>query len=197
MGDRKIVLVDMDDTITWLLPIWVNSLNNQHGLSVDWRDIKSWDVASVFPTLTKDQVYEPLASENIWDDVKPRGMSVEVLTYLYNAGYEIYVCTSTDYRNVKPKYEKVIQKYFPFIDWRHVIIASNKGMIRADYIIDDAPHNLMGDQEHKFLLDMPHNLDFDAAANDIIRFANWEAILIWFKIQARKDKQAEVMNGQM
>lgn len=194
MPNHKTILVDMDDTITWLLPVWVDSLNKQHGLAVDWNDIKTWNVAEMFPTLTKDQVYEPLASEEIWDKVTPRDNAVDVLADLHKRGYKIYVCTSTDYRNVRPKYEKIISKYFPFIDWQHVIVASNKGMIMADYIIDDAPHNLMGIQKYKLLLPMPHNADFDCVNNGILRFKNWSAIRIWIRMQGAKEKRAEAVN---
>ena len=172
---RKTILVDMDDTVTWLLPIWVSILNEKHNLCVDWRDIKKWDMSIPFPTLTKDQIYAPLMTEEIWDKVIPRGDSEFQLKLLYEEGYDIYICTTTDYRNVRPKYEKVIKKYFPFIDWGHMIITSNKQMIMGDFIIDDAPHNLIGGcQSHKILIDMPHNQDCDEKG--IVRFSNWESI---------------------
>ena len=100
----KTILVDMDDTATWLLPAWVEHLNQKHNLNVDWRDIKEWDMSLAFPTLTREQIYEPLATEEIWDEVTPREGAVEALTWLHECGlYEIFICTSTDYHNVKPK----------------------------------------------------------------------------------------------
>lgn len=171
----KKIIVDMDDTATWLLPIWVNWLNHKHNLNVDWHDIKEWDMAKAFPTLSKSQIYAPLETEDIWRLVRPRGQSVMYLEYLYHHGYDIYICTSTDYRNIKHKYEKVIEKYFPFIDWKHMIITSNKQMIMGDFIIDDAPHNLIGGcQPHKILIDMPHNQDCNTEG--IVRLSNWREI---------------------
>lgn len=171
----KKIIVDMDDTATWLLPTWVSLLNKEHNLCVDWRDIKEWDMTKAFPTLSKNQIYAPLRTEAIWDLVIPRGESVSQLEYLHNHGYDIYICTTTDYRNIKPKYEKVIKKYFPFIDWGHMIIASNKQMIMGDFIIDDAPHNLIGGcQPHKILMDMPHNQDCNEKG--IVRFSSWKTI---------------------
>jgi len=171
----RIILVDMDDTATWLLPVWVEWLNNKYGLSVDWHDIKKWDMTIPFPTLTKEQVYEPLATEEIWDKVTPRDGAVECLTSLHKRGFEIYICTSTDYRNVKPKYERVISKYFSFIDWKHVIVTSCKQLVYANFIIDDAPHNLInGIQRHKILMDMPHNENVDVKEYGITRMSGWK-----------------------
>jgi 5'(3')-deoxyribonucleotidase len=172
---KKIVLVDMDDTATWLLPVWVKHLNQKHNLNVDWHDIKEWDMTLAFPTLSREQIYEPLATEEIWDEVTPREGAVEALTWLHECGiYEIFICTSTDYRNIKPKYEKVISKYFPFIDWKHFIVISRKQMVKADYIIDDAPHNLVGGcQKHRILISMPHNENFNLGDTGIERADTW------------------------
>lgn len=173
---RKTVLVDMDDTATWLLPVWVKWLNDKYSLDVNWCEIKKWDMSLAFPTLTREQVYEPLITEEIWDLVTPRDGAVHNLTWLHDCGnYEIFICTSTDYRNIKPKFEKVICKYFPFIDWQHIIVTANKRMIQADYIIDDAPHNLVGGcQKHRILLSMPHNENFDIGDTGIERADTWE-----------------------
>lgn len=189
MPDNKgTILVDMDDTATWLLPIWVDWLNSKYNLNKDWKDIKEWDMSVAFPTLSKEQIYEPLSTEEIWDKVVPRDGAVEVLTDLHNQGYEIYICTSTDYRNIKPKYEKVISKYFPFIDWRHMIVTSNKQMIKADYIIDDAIHNLVGGcQKHKILIYMPHNKN-KVIPEEIVKVRDWVAVKMIINLKANKGK---------
>jgi 5'(3')-deoxyribonucleotidase len=70
----------------------------------------------------------------------------------------------------------VISKYFPFVDWQHVIIAYHKQMVYADFIIDDAPQNLVGGcQRYKILIDMPHNEDFTETCG-VVRLHNWEQI---------------------
>ena len=174
----KTIIVDMDDTITWLLPVWVHYLNQKHNLNVDWHNIKEWNMAIAFPSLTHEQIYEPLMTEEIWDKVIPREGAVETLTQLNKSGtYEIFICTTTDYRNVKKKKKKVISKYFPFIDWNHVIIAHHKQMIYADFIIDDAPQNLVGGcQKHNLLMTMPHNENFNIEENKIERVNNWKDV---------------------
>ena len=174
---RKLkILVDMDDTITWLLPVWVDYLNNKYSLGVEWSKIKEWDMSLAFPGLTHSQIYEPLATEEIWDFVNPRNDSVWALNKLFTHGHDIYIVTATDYRNIKPKFEKVINKYFPFIRWDNVIVAKNKQMINGDVLIDDAPHNLEGGNYFKILIDTPYNRNYSTKGTDIVRAKSWSQI---------------------
>lgn len=196
---RRTILVDMDDTATWLLPVWVNWLNHKHNLNVDWHDIKEWDMSLAFPKLTKQQIYEPLSTEEIWNEVVPREGAVKVLTGLHECGlYEIFICTSTDYRNIKPKYEKVICKYFPFIDWKHFIVISRKQMVNADYIIDDAPHNLVGGcQKHRLLISMPHNENFYLGDTGIERADNWNDVRFLIHYNSILDRANDTMQAKL
>lgn len=189
MNSNIKIIVDMDDTIIWLLPVWVNWLNQKYNLSVNWEEIKEWDMSLTFPQLTKSQIYEPLTTEEIWDEVVPRGGAVEALYKLHKSGYDIYICTATDYRNVKPKFERVIERYFPFIDWKHIIVTSNKQMIYADFIIDDAPQNLIGGcQKHQILIDAPHNKDVSVSQFGIHRMERWDRIYFYIQYVTARDR---------
>lgn len=191
--NNNTILIDMDDTLTWLLPVWVKYLNQKYNLQVNWQDIKEWNVCNYFPSLTREQVYEPLITEEIWDLVTPRDGAVEAVQGLFDSGYEIFICTSTDYRNVRPKYEKVICKYFPFIDWQHFIVASKKQMIHADFIIDDAPHNLVGGcQKHRILMPMPHNEDFKYSDYGIIKIPGWHNAAMYIRFISTREKRDEM-----
>lgn len=164
------ILVDIDDTIIQLLLAWVYWLNNKYNLNVDYKDINNWIVSSFFPSLTKEQVYEALTQEEIWKSIKPMPEAAEYLKKLIDNGNNIYLVTATDYRNVFPKFEYVIKKYFPFIGWNQVIVTANKQMIKADILIDDAPHNLINGDYVKILFSANHNKNSDIG----IRVHSWE-----------------------
>ena len=70
-----------------------------------------------------------------------------------------------------------MQKYFPYIDWNHVIVTSNKAMIKGDILIDDGIHNLLGGDYFKILMSLPHNRYFDAEKNGMIRAGNWKEVV--------------------
>lgn len=170
------LLVDADDTIENLLPAWVAELNKISAKKVSPDDITEWDISRFFPELTPDEVFGILRSPEFWKKVTPKKDAKKFLKRLYDRGCEIFVCTNSNYETIKEKYEFVIKKHFPFIDWDHVIVCKEKQMINADFLIDDAPHNLVGGTYHKILFSAPHNKKYDAEGNGIKRVNNWEEI---------------------
>ena len=169
------ILIDMDDTIECLLEEWVAALNEEHGTNVDPQEITDWDMHKAFPKLSRHQVYEPLHDYYFWERVPPKPGAVENVQRLINDGHDVYLCTSTDYRNVEPKFVFIIERYFPFISWDHVIVAHKKQMIRGDIIIDDGPHNCIGGDYFGILMDAPHNKKIDVSEHDrLVRVHDWE-----------------------
>lgn len=159
-----------------LIPAWCKWLNNLYGLNIQPKDVTDWNVTKFFPTLTKDQVFEPLHIDRFWATVKPKKDAVKYIKKLIDDGFNLYLCTTTDYRNVKPKYECIIMRYFPFISWRHIIVAGRKQMIKADILIDDGVHNQEGGDYNKILVSAPHNRMYDAEGNGMIRAEGWDFI---------------------
>lgn len=163
--EKLTILVDMDDTIENLLVHWIGWLNETHGTSVDAEEIRSWNIQEAFPSLTTEQVYEPLLRDEFWLRVTPKPDAQDYLQTLADDGHEIYITTSSNYKTIPVKMEQVLFKYFPWLDWDHVIIASRKQMIRGDVMVDDGPHNLEGGRYYKILMDAPHNRDYRGPNN--------------------------------
>lgn len=170
------ILVDIDDTIEELLPAWCKWLNDKYILSVKPESITDWEIAKFFPTLTEEQVFEPLHTESFWYTVEPKKDAAKYLKMLIEKGFNVFLCTSTDYRNIKPKYEAIILRYFPFIHWSKVIVSYKKQMIKADFLIDDGVQNQKGGDYIKILVSAPHNQAYNAEQNGMIRADNWSFI---------------------
>ena len=173
---EMVILIDIDDTIEYLCRTWCKWLNLKYGTNVKYRNITNWDLSVFFPSLSRDQVYEPLHNANFWKIVPPMLDAIKYIKMLINEGNKVYLCTSTDYRNIRPKFEYVIQKYFPYISWNQVIVAANKQMIRGDILVDDAPHNLENGKYYKILMSAPHNKNYNAEKNGMIRVNSWREI---------------------
>lgn len=171
-----IIGVDMDDTIEHLCPTWVEWLNREHNLSVNWLDIDDWDMTKFFPTLTKDQIYAPLHSPDFWLEVKPIEGAQHYLKLLIDEGFQIYIVTTTHYKLASDKFTNCLFRLFPFIDRHNVITTCKKQLIKCDVLIDDGTHNIVGDYVG-LLMDAPHNRYFDCYNySKVRRVFSWEEI---------------------
>lgn len=153
---------------------WIDALNKTYIANVKVSDVNNWDISPLFPSVPKKDLFKPIDNPEFWNNVKPLDGSVEYIKRLIDDGHEVYVVTASHPNTVKPKLEKVLRVYFPYIPYKNVIIAHNKQMIKGDILIDDAPHNLIGGDYLKLLMTAQHNLGFDAIENDMIRVDSWE-----------------------
>lgn len=71
MRDKRIILCDADDTIENLCQTWVTYLNRMYGTTVHSSEIVDWNVSLFFPSLTKEQVYDPIFNKNFWKEINP------------------------------------------------------------------------------------------------------------------------------
>lgn len=171
-----IILIDMDDTIEQLLRAWLKGVNERYGYSVRYEDMTSWDVSAPYHGLTKEQVYSIPDEPGFWGTVEPIEGAAEVIRSFMDEGHEVYIVTATPYISVAEKMEDLLFRWFPFITWDQVIITRRKQLIRGDVLIDDGVHNLEGGDYIKILMTAPHNRDYDAKGNGMIRVNNWEEI---------------------
>ena len=154
------ILIDVDDTIEDLIPAWVEWLNSKHNLSVKYEEIDCWEIYRKFPMLNKEEVFEPLFVDDFWKTVKPKKDAVLYVHKLFEDGYDLYLCTNSNIETIKNKREYIIDTYFPYLKDKMIII-SNKQMLRADFLIDDNPNNLIGGTYNKILFSCAHNKDLN------------------------------------
>lgn len=170
------VLVDMDDTMEELLPAWVVYLNNKYHTSVNLNGITDWDIENFFPELTKEQVFEPLYIDSFWRTVQPKKDAVKYIKKLQDDGCNILVCTASFYQTLRAKMDDLLFKYFDYLNWNNVIVTPHKQMVKADFLIDDRPENLLGGCYQGILIDAPHNQWFDNKKALIPRVKGWSEV---------------------
>ena len=170
------ILVDMDDVLEMLVAGWCAYLHDRYGTDTVASDVKEWNMAKAFPSLTHEQVYGAPEDDALWDYVKPMPGAAEGLKELMADGHEIFVVTATGYETLRAKMEKVLFRYFPYLSWKQVIITENKQMIKGDILIDDGPHNMQGGEYRKILYTANHNLNFDETTVNAIRVNNWDEV---------------------
>ena len=166
----------MDDTIENLLEAWLAVLNEKYNTIYQKEDIREWDIASYFSGIDKKDIFAPLLTDEFWTTVTPKPDAQEILRKLHDEGHGLYIVTASAYQSLHSKMENCLFKYFPFIDWNHVIITQNKRLIKGDILIDDNPQHLIEGGHISILMDMPHNRQFDNELYGIERVSSWYEI---------------------
>jgi len=174
--NKKIILIDADDVLENLSYVWVDYLNERYGTHTKQSDLKDWDVSKAFPSLTHDQVYGVELEEELILRLAPVPDAPYYVKKLIDDGHTVYICTNTPYQILQTKLDKVIFKYFPYFTRSDVIVTAHKQLIKGDILIDDGPHNLVGGDYEKILVDAPYNETFDEKAIGAIRCYNWKEI---------------------
>ena len=172
------ILLDFDEVINTMTHHWVDTLNCVYGTSVNFDDVSEWDMHKAFPTLTEDEIYNPLHLQTFWNGVEIMPGAKEGIQTLLTQGHEIYIVTSTHPDTIKWKSEW-LQRELPEISWSHVIVANNKSLVNGDILVDDGLHNLYEGNYIKVLFDKPWNRNVDKSKlTDIIhRVHNWDEIV--------------------
>ena len=154
-----IIGLDFDGTINNMLDTWVEWLNKKHNTVVKLEDIIDWELAKVFPTLTKSEIFEPLNTPEFWYHVTIKPGTIEVVEKLIQDGHEVYIVTSSHYRTLTAKLDNCLFAHFPFLKKENVIITYNKSLIKCDILLDDGEHNFINFKGIKVLFDAPYNIN--------------------------------------
>jgi len=170
------ILVDWDGTIEDIMTPWLDRINKKYTRSVTLDDLTCWDMTRAYPGLSYSQIDEILYDPDFWREVRPVPGAAETMKRWREAGHTVLIATASHYYQLRPKTDYFLKEYFPFIDWHDVIVTHHKQMLKADVLIDDAVHNLVGGEYAKLLLDAPYNREVDDAAEGIIRVRDWADI---------------------
>ena len=178
MVNKMKILLDFDEVINTMVSHWVDTLNCLYGTTVNFEDVREWEMRKAFPTLTEDEIYSPLRFQVFWNGVQIMPGAKEGIRKLLSDGHEIYIVTSTHPNTIKWK-AKWLERELPEIPWSHVIVVNNKSLIKGDILVDDGLHNLYDGTYIKMLFDKPWNRNIDKKKmTDIIhRVYNWDEIV--------------------
>ena len=170
------ILVDLDNVLINTGQAWVDVLNKRYGTTVKYSDVSEWEITKFFPNLSRDEVYAPLSTGEVWSCASPIDGAQDGLKKLIADGHDVYVVTASSLNTIGKKWKEILQKFFPIIKHNNVIVASHKQMISADVLIDDAPFNLEGGKYFGILFDAPHNSSYDECGSGFVRAHNWDDV---------------------
>jgi len=147
----------MDEVMADALAEHLRRYNLEHEEKITIQDLEGkwlWDVVSV----DRHHVLEGyLRSEDFFEHLDVMPQSQRVLQRL-QMNYEVFIATAA--MEVPTSFHQKFRwlaKHFPFIPPSHIVYCGDKGILRADYLIDDNPRQLRRFKGEGILYNSPHN----------------------------------------
>lgn len=157
MTNQKVtLLIDQDDVLASYMSAVTAAYNQKYHTNIKEEACISWDLYTVFGQEIDTIMHEP----DLFRNLKPVPHALEVFERLYKSDlFDMYIVTAANPRTVEAKYEW-ITRYLPYFPKNHVIICSNKFMVKGDYLLDDGMHNIEDFTKaggKAIVFDKPHN----------------------------------------
>ena len=136
---KKVVALDMDDTILWLMRAIQEDHNKKHPEHfVPYEKVVAFDESWPHPDYDKMEFFN--APDVFFDLEIMDEYTVEEIEKIHQ-DYDLIIVTSAFPETVVDKW-RWLQKHLPFIPAKNFITCSRKDLIEADILIDDAIHNV-------------------------------------------------------
>lgn len=168
------IALDMDEVIADVAPKFLDLYEQAYGIRLQREDYWGRKIYHINGAVElRDRLFE----KGFFRDLPVMPHSQEVVQEL-QSHYEIFIVTAAmEFRNsFEDKYDW-LREHFPFLPWRNVVFCGDKSIIRADYLIDDHPHNLATFSGKALLYTASHNLD----EKRFTRLNNWLEVRDFFR----------------
>lgn len=171
--NKKIVAVDMDDTLVYLMKAIMEDHNAKHpDYPVTYEQMIAFDESMLHKDYSKMDFFFKegtfLNLELLDEYVIPEMKKI-------NEAYDLIIVTSAFAENVLEKW-KWLRRYMPFIPHKNFCAFTRKDLIQADILIDDALHNVKDwVQSGRPALVPSHHWNQEAAQLEhVTMFDSWE-----------------------
>lgn len=170
------ICVDMDEVMADTLAEHLRRYNEAFDEAITVQDLAGKGIWEFAPSDRQQQLRAFIDAEDFFEDLPLISGAQEVLEEL-TARFEIFVATQAMVvpNSLGPKY-RWLQRHFSFIPPTHYVFCGNKSILRADFLIDDLPRNLLRFEGQGLLFTAPHNL----GATGFVRVANWKQVADYF-----------------
>ena len=170
------ICVDMDEVMADTLAEHLRRYNQTFDEDVTPKDLVGKGLWEVTPADRQQQLRAFLDAEDFFEDLALMPDAQAVLKDL-SASFEIFIATQAMAvpNSLGPKY-RWLQRHFPFIPPSNYVFCGNKSILRAHFLIDDQPRNLLHFEGKGLLYSAPHNL----TVTGFTRVDNWLQVAGYF-----------------
>jgi 5'(3')-deoxyribonucleotidase len=172
-GRRPRIAVDMDEVIADSLSHHLYRYNQETGQKLTPETIRLKGLKSAISGEDLALFYRLPHEAGFFADLAVIEGSQHALKTL-SAEYDIFITSAA--MEVPPSFDdkfKWLQRHFPFIPTSRIVFCGDKGIIDADYLVDDRSRHFAGFRGTGILFTAPHN----AQENSPLRANNWDEVL--------------------
>lgn len=163
----------MDNVLNNMSTVLIDILNSIYGTNVP-QNIKTYNLNELFPSLTTEQIFNPLTLSSFWDKLEVNQEALSIIDELKEKGHEIYLVTAQIHEGFAYKYNWMI-KNITNIPIKNYIFCHDKHLLNLDVLIDDYIDNLINFQGLKILLSKSYNEKLELS-EDIKRINSFEEL---------------------
>jgi len=170
----------MDEVMADTLAEHLRRYNQAFDEAISAEDLAGKGLWEVAPLDRQIELRAFLDAEDFFEDLALMPDAQPVLKDL-SRRFEVFIATQAMSvpNSLGPKY-RWLQRHFPFIPPTQYVFCGNKSILRADFLVDDLPRNLLHFEGQGLLYTAPHNL----AASGFVRVNNWPEVAEYFAGQA-------------
>ncbi|MFP5203989.1 MAG: 5' nucleotidase, NT5C type [Acidobacteriota bacterium] len=171
------ICVDMDEVMADTLAEHLRRYNQHFEEDLTPEDLAGRGIWAGTPADRQQQLRAFLDAEDFFEDLPLMPDAQEVLRQL-SARFDIFIATQAMAvpNSLGPKY-RWLQRHFGFIPATHYVFCGSKSILRADFLVDDLPKNLLQFEGRGLLYTAPHNL----AETGFVRVNNWREVAEYFR----------------
>lgn len=166
------IAIDMDEVLADTLTAQLVWLRERFGLALTRSDLHGKRLDQVLPARELEAHHAVLHEGGFFAELPVMAGAAEVVRALAGR-YELFVASAaTEFPgSFRPKFDW-LTRHFPVVPASHVVFCGDKGILDADYLIDDNPEQLRRFRGQGLLFDAPHN----AHEARFPRLASWEDV---------------------
>ena len=170
------ICVDMYEVMADTLAEHLRRYNLAFSEAVSTDDLAGKGLWEFTPAHRQAELRAFLDAEDFFEDLALMPDAQPVLEGL-SQRFEVFIATQAMSvpNSLGPKY-RWLQRHFPFIPPAHYVFCGNKSILRADFLVDDMPRNLLMFEGQGLLYSAPHNL----SATGFVRVNNWREVADYF-----------------
>lgn len=154
----KRIAIDMDEVIADAILKITNLYERDFSIRLTAEQLQGKHIEEIIPTEHGGKIREYILAEGFFRDLNVIPNSQEVI-YQLSQKYEIFITTAAmEFRTCFTDKFDWLHEHFPFIPWQNIVFCGDKGIINADYLIDDHVRHFKRFRGQGILFTSPHNV---------------------------------------